>query len=197
MVYKPVYVESGKSAIQVGDKLAFEKDNYTGEVDYDGTRVKERSTDIFHFFYTRYAGSLRGTEFLFRWCVNTYNVSVTNNIPKVEVLSSSYDYGFGNFSDRKYETDLMYLKSPNNTSTRYLLAGWTPGIVSSYMNSTLVGEDLIQPGYSMESGFDLFDSALHDFRFNRSMYQTSKELDQAQWDRMWNVSQNIAASLTN
>ncbi|KAH8168452.1 hypothetical protein LIA77_11716 [Sarocladium implicatum] len=201
MIYEPVYIESGYLAIHVGDMLAFEPNAYTGEVNPHDIWPPGLTPDIFHFFYTRYAHTPFGIEILFRWCLNTYNVSVTNNVPQVELLSSSYDYDFGNFSASgslySNYTNEMYLKSPGDTSTRYLVTGISQSTMYRSMNDSLVGKNYINPGYKVNSGYWLFDSTIHDYRLNQSQYETSKELDQARWDRMWNVSQNIAASLTN
>ncbi|OLN94121.1 hypothetical protein CCHL11_07147 [Colletotrichum chlorophyti] len=163
---------------------------------YNDTDVMKAA--IFNFFVL-YGPPMRATEIMLHWCVNTYNVTVKENIPVTQRVASYTHPTVGEVFIENYNmtSNTTYLTSPDSPQKKYVASGYGPDYIASTLKNTLVGGFLDLGGYQFGNGTQMFGTALSRAKIGISLLDESQKYDDAQFQTLRNLTENIASGLTN
>lgn len=145
-----------------------------------------------------YYPPLRAYEMLLHFCVNTYNVSVTNNIATVTQVASYTNADYGEAFVARYNTtyNVTYLTTPDNPGFKYVAAGYGPSEIGSSLATSIGGAYSYLGGYNMSAGTAVFGTALERAEAGITS-NDSQAVDDVRYAAIYNLSSNIAMGLTN
>ncbi|EFQ34321.1 uncharacterized protein GLRG_09465 [Colletotrichum graminicola M1.001] len=168
-----------------------------------GPGLSFNNTDImnaklFHFFVL-YGPRLRATEIIMHWCVNTYRVSVQENIPVTQRVASHTIRSSGEVFIKNYNQTMnqTYFTSPDSPNDKYYVGGHGPDQIASVLESTLVGTSSDFGQYRYGNGCEIYVTALSRAQIGINTANESQKLDDAQFTTLRNLTENIASGLTN
>ncbi|TEA17003.1 hypothetical protein C8034_v000534 [Colletotrichum sidae] len=170
-----------------------------------GTSLSYNNTDLINAklfnFFVIYGPTLRATEIMLHWCVNTYNVTVQNNVPVTQQVASHTKPSIGEVFVESYNMTVngTYLTSPDNPEKKYVADGLGIAQIESILSATLVGYYINLAQYTFNNGTEIFGTALSRAGIQAAVgsLSESQALDDAQFTALRNLTQNIATGLTN
>ncbi|KAJ0306061.1 hypothetical protein Brms1b_010612 [Colletotrichum noveboracense] len=171
-----------------------------------GTSLSYNDTDIikaelFNFFvlYGPAPTQLRAYEIMMHWCVNTYNVTVQNNVPITQQVASYTKPNLGEVFVRNYNMTIngTYLTSPDSPGKQYVASGMGPDNIAGALSNTLVGYYIDLGAYTFNNGSEIYGTALSRAAIGINPLNESQKLDDAYFIILMNLTQNIASGLTN
>lgn len=145
-----------------------------------------------------YWPNLRAYEMLMHFCVNTYEASVTGNIPTVKEVASYTNVEYGEVLVKEYNMTInaTYLTTPDDPGFKYVVGGYGPGEIGSLIASLIGGAFTDYGVYNMSGGTAVFGTALARAVVGINA-NDSQAIDDARYAAVYNVSSNIATGLTN
>ncbi|KAF5502592.1 hypothetical protein CGCA056_v013906 [Colletotrichum aenigma] len=161
-----------------------------------GTSLSYNDTDIikaelFNFFvlYGPAPIQLRAYEIVMHWCVNTYNVTVQNNVPITQQVASYTKPNLGEVFVQNYNMTIngTYLTSPDSPGKQYVASGMGPDNIAGALSNTLVGYYIDLGAYTFNNGSEIYGTALSRAAIGINPLNESQ----------MNLTQNIASGLTN
>ncbi|KXH65563.1 hypothetical protein CSAL01_02962 [Colletotrichum salicis] len=151
-------------------------------------------------FFVIYGPRLRATEIMLHWCVNTYRVTVQENIPVTQKVASYTNPQTGEVFVENYNMtrNATYLTSPDNPSKKYVADGMVPGEIADILDSTLSGTYVDAGDFRFGNGTQIYGTALSRAAIIGINQTTeSQKLDDALSMALRNLTENIASGLTN
>ena len=186
----------GAVKIEAGDSLKFPEG--TGKFDASLLSLFVLKADLLSD-PLRY----RATEILLHWCVNTYNVDTTDNVPTVKLVTSSVETNVGDVfvPSQNASKELRYLTTPADPNTKYPADGMGVDYIKLAITDDLVGQFQDFGGPMYTNGTEIFAASMHINTLindlNISLDAETKMVDDAEWAAMTNMSANLATSLSN
>ncbi|KAF4814214.1 hypothetical protein CGCSCA5_v008010 [Colletotrichum siamense] len=171
-----------------------------------GTSLSYNDTDfikaeLFNFFvlYGPAPTQLRAYEIMMHWCVNTYNVTVQNNLPITQQVASYTKPNLGEVFVQNYNMTIngTYLTSPDSPGKQYVASGMGPDNIAGALSNTLVGYYIDLGAYTFNNGSEIYGTALSRAAIGINPLNESQKLDDAYFITLMNLTQNIASGLTN
>ncbi|KAF9880320.1 hypothetical protein CkaCkLH20_02274 [Colletotrichum karsti] len=169
-----------------------------------GSSLSYNDTDImkaklFNFFVIYGPTPLRATEIMLHWCVNTYNVTVQNNVPVTQQVASYTHPSEGEVFAQIYNTTVngTYLTSPDSPGKQYIASGMGPDYIAEILQQTMVGYYIDLGQYTFNNGTEIYGTALSRASIGINTLNESQKLDDAYFTTLQNVTQNVANGLTN
>ncbi|KAK0662518.1 hypothetical protein QBC41DRAFT_359614 [Cercophora samala] len=168
-----------------------QREQEIASLSFNGTEgQKAELTSVFLL----YSDPIRAAEVMFHYCVNRYNVSISENVPKIQLLSSTTRVGY-HHAEHPYM--YKYLVDPQDANVTYKFGStsnhFLVGMLQSFFleNST----DRLMMGTMR----DLFSVLLYQLPFSRDKADkaSDQEKDQFRYDIVRNMSMNVAMGLTN
>jgi hypothetical protein len=159
---------------------------------------------LFNFFVIHFTiagdglGEALAYEVLMHWCVNTYNISVTDNIPTITTTSSHTIVRNGEVFVEHYNMTMnaTYLVTPEDEGMNYLAGGYGPNALRGILYNTLCGYETDTSGRMLDSGPQAMMTAINDAKIGLFPNQTQL-ISEAKFVAVKNVTTNIANGLTN
>ncbi|KAK1624170.1 hypothetical protein BDP81DRAFT_112050 [Colletotrichum phormii] len=150
-------------------------------------------------FFVIYGPRLRATEIMLHWCVNTYRVTVQDNIPVTQKVASYTNPQEGEVFVETYNMtrNATYLTSPDNPNKKYVADGMGPGAIAEILDSTLSGTYINAGTYRFQNGTQIYGTALSRAEIGINVTTESQKLDDALFTTLRNLTENIASGLTN
>ncbi|KAI8317435.1 hypothetical protein K4K59_006696 [Colletotrichum sp. SAR11_240] len=171
-----------------------------------GTSLSYNDTDIvkaelFNFFvlYGPAPTQLRAYEIMMHWCINTYNVTVQNNVPITQQVASYTKPNLGEVFVENYNMTIngTYLTSPDSPGKQYVASGMGPDNIAGALANTLVGYYIDLGAYTFNNGSEIYGTALSRAAIGINPLNESQKLDDTYFITLMNLTQNIASGLTN
>ncbi|OHE99659.1 hypothetical protein CORC01_05017 [Colletotrichum orchidophilum] len=168
-----------------------------------GPSLSYNNTDIMAAkiwnFFVLYGPRLRATEIMLHWCVNTYRVTVEENLPVTQRVASYTNPNKGEVFVENYNTtrNATYLTSPDNPGKKFVADGMGPGEIAQILDSTLSGTYINTGGYNFQNGTQIYGTALSRAEIGINAVNESQKLDDALFTTLRNLTENIASGLTN
>ncbi|KAL0933653.1 uncharacterized protein CTRU02_210452 [Colletotrichum truncatum] len=163
---------------------------------YNGTEILEAK--LFNFFVLN-GPTLRATEIMMHWCVNTYNVTVQNNVPITQKVASYTKPNTGEVFVKSYNRTIngTYLTSPDSPGAQYVADGLGLSEIATSLSKTMEGYYIDLGSYDFDNGVGIYATALSRAKIGINPRNESQKLDDAQFETLKNLTQNIASGLTN
>ncbi|KAK1702431.1 hypothetical protein BDP67DRAFT_452867 [Colletotrichum lupini] len=153
---------------------------------------------IWNFFVVN-GPRLRATEIMLHWCVNTYRVTVQDNLPVTQKVASYTNPQTGEVLVETYNmtSNVTYLTSPDNPGKKYVADGMGPAEIAAILDSTLSGTYIDGGTYMFQNGTQIYGTALSRAAIGINETTESQKLDDALFTTLRNLTENIASGLTN
>ncbi|KAK1515631.1 uncharacterized protein CCOS01_12829 [Colletotrichum costaricense] len=153
---------------------------------------------IWNFFVIN-GPRLRATEIMLHWCVNTYRVTVQDNLPVTQKVASYTNPQTGEVLVETYNmtSNVTYLTSPDNPGKKYVADGMGPAEIAAILDSTLSGTYIDGGTYMFQNGTQIYGTALSRAAIGINETTESHKLDDALFTTLRNLTENIASGLTN
>ncbi|KAJ0317120.1 hypothetical protein COL5a_011263 [Colletotrichum fioriniae] len=150
-------------------------------------------------FFVIYGPRLRATEIMLHWCVNTYRVTVQDNLPVTQKVASYTNPQTGEVFVETYNmtSNATYLTSPDNPGKKYVADGMGPAEIADILDSTLSGTYIDGGTYMFQNGTQIYGTALSRAAIGINETTESQKLDDALFTTLRNLTENIASGLTN
>ncbi|KAJ3940715.1 uncharacterized protein N0V96_009729 [Colletotrichum fioriniae] len=150
-------------------------------------------------FFVIYGPRLRATEIMLHWCVNTYRVTVQDNLPVTQKVASYTNPQTGEVFVETYNmtSNATYLTSPDNPGKKYVADGMGPAEIADILDSTLSGTYIDGGTYMFQNGTQIYGTALSRAAIGINETTESQKLDDALSTTLRNLTENIASGLTN
>ncbi|KAK4178302.1 hypothetical protein QBC36DRAFT_344725 [Triangularia setosa] len=173
-----------------------QQEQQLASLSFNGTEgQKAELTSVFLL----YSEPIRATEIMFHHCVNRYNMSISGNVPKTQLLSSTTKV---EYHDDEHPRMYKTLLDPQDPKVTYKF-GSTSNLFLVGMLSDFFLEDVLNCTESrspMATMQDMFSVLLYQLPFARDDSDEERdplEDDLFQYDIIRNMSLNIAMGLTN
>jgi hypothetical protein len=140
----------------------------------------------------------RAYEVLLHFCVNTYSVNVTGNIPTVKQIASYTIANQGETHVNVYNNtyNVTYLTTPDDPGVRYVADGMGPGQIGGQLASWITGEFTYFGDYNMSTGAAVIGTSIERALANANTTD-AQAVDDVQYAAIYNLSSNLAMGLTN
>ncbi|KAK4669186.1 LOW QUALITY PROTEIN: uncharacterized protein QC763_200780 [Podospora pseudopauciseta] len=136
-----------------------------------------------------YSDPIRATEVMFHYCVNRYNMSISENVPKIQLLESSTKVEYHNAEHHHmYKT----LVDPQNSSVTYKFGSTSNHFLTGMLRDFFIN-DRDDEGYVSVLLYQLPFSKGNDDKEEKD----EQGLDDFRYDVVRNMSLNVAMGLTN
>ncbi|KAK0745328.1 hypothetical protein B0T21DRAFT_280461 [Apiosordaria backusii] len=200
----PYNIKAGK---QIGLEIAIgagitsnwsepQQNQVLASLSFNGTEgQKAELTSVFLL----YSQPIRATEIMFHHCVNRYNMSISSNVPKTQLLSSTTKV---EYHDDEHPRMYKYLIDPQDPNITYKF-GSTSNLFIVDMLAEFFLEDAVNCTGRKAMGTiqDMFSILLYQLPFSRPNQDQDSDdplgKDLFQYDIIRNMSLNIAMGLTN
>lgn len=169
----------------------------------DQSNIINTTISQLHFIYNNnqtapFSASFRAVELLWHFCVNTYNVSVTNGVPKTEIVASHTQVS--NIVDYYQSSGQarIELTTPGSDETFVVDNSMEYQDLDSRLKNTFGGG--WDPSEGMRSAYSI--SSSESRQIGRRIFPTrgnltADETEQFMWDGIEGVGEAIAYSITN
>jgi hypothetical protein len=160
---------------------------------------------LFNFFIIHFDVSgdgvtykARAYEILMHWCVNTYDVRVSDNIPSMDLKASHSIFRKGEAFVKSWNqtVNTTYLVTPEDEGFKYVAGGMGPDGLWHMLNSTLCGYDIYYGDRNLDSGTQAMMTGIRDAKID-ILTQPQPVIEEAEYAAVRGMTTNIANGLTN
>ncbi|CAP72647.1 uncharacterized protein PODANS_2_780 [Podospora anserina S mat+] len=170
-----------------------QREQEIASLSFNGTEgQKAELTSVFLL----YSDPIRATEVMFHYCVNRYNMSISENVPKIQLLESSTKV---EYHDAEHPHMYKTLVDPQNSSVTYKFGSTSNHFLTGMLRDFFVENSTDRS--MMGTMRDMFSVLLYQLPFSKGNDDREERdeqgLDDFRYDVVRNMSLNVAMGLTN